>query len=100
MALGSPVRMTELNWRLIAVAEAAPQRLSILERMTTAPRDSDPGWSAVTLAAALGQGLAGTSHHLPVLRARGWLVEVGRRARRGAIQTFYVLAPELLPSAR
>jgi DNA-binding transcriptional ArsR family regulator len=85
----------ELNWRVIAEAEAAPQRLAILERMTTEPPDGAPGWSAVTIASALSEPLAKTSHHMRVLRDRGWLREVGQRRRRGAIQTFYVLARDV-----
>jgi DNA-binding transcriptional ArsR family regulator len=87
--------VTELNWRVIALAEAAPPRLAILERMLAEPARGDPGWSAVTLASALGEPLAKTSHHLRVLRDRGWLVALGERRRRGAIQTFYKLADEL-----
>jgi hypothetical protein len=87
--------VTDLNWRVIALAEAAPQRLAILEQMLTEPRDGDPGWSSVTLAAALGEPLAKTSHHVRILRDRGWLVQVGERRVRGALQTFYALADQV-----
>jgi hypothetical protein len=54
-----------LNWEAIARSEAHPVRLAILERMLSPPPAGDPGWSASTLAEALGLGLATTS-----LRAR------------------------------
>jgi hypothetical protein len=71
-------------------------RLSILERMLSASPNGDPGWSASTLAAALELPLALTSHHVRVLRGRGWLVERGRRQVRGAMQTFYELTDAAL----
>lgn len=87
--------MTELNWRVIALGETAPQRMAILEQMLTEPPEGDPGWSAVTIATLHGTSLGTTAHHVRVLRDRGWLVEVGTRVQRGALQRFYVLAPEL-----
>jgi hypothetical protein len=63
--------------------------------MLAEPAHGNPGWSAVTLTSALGEPLAKTSHDHRVLRDRGWVVEVGERRRRGAIQTFYKLANEV-----
>jgi hypothetical protein len=85
-----------LDWEAIARSDAHPLRLSILERMLSPPPTDDPGWSASTLASALGEPLAPTSHHVRVLRGRGWLVERGRRQVRGAIQTFYALSDSAL----
>jgi DNA-binding transcriptional ArsR family regulator len=81
-----------LNWEAIARSEAHPVRLAILERMLSPPPAGDPGWSASTLAEALGLGLATTSHHVRLLRERGLLVELGRRQVRGAMQTFLSLS--------
>ena len=77
-----------LNWEAIARSEVHPVRLAILERMLSPPPAGDPGWSARTLAEALGLPLAATSHHVRLLRERGLLVELGRRQVRGAMQTF------------
>ena len=85
-----------LDWQAIARAELHPLRFAILEQLTTPPPDGDPGWSASTLATALNARLAATSHHMRELRDRGWLVEVGQRRRRGAIQTFYRLGGDVL----
>jgi hypothetical protein len=85
-----------LNWEAIARSEVHTMRLSILERMLSPPPADDPGWSASTLASALGVPLAPTSHHVRLLRGRGWLVECGRRQVRGAIQTFYELSDSAL----
>jgi hypothetical protein len=67
-------------------------RLSILEQLLSPPPSGDPGWSASTLAVALAQPLAATSHHIRLLRQRGWLVEIHSRQVRGAVQTFYRLS--------
>jgi hypothetical protein len=67
-------------------------RLAILELMLTPLPDGDPGWSAKTVARALDTSLARASHHMRELRDRGWLVEVGTRRARGAVETFYVLS--------
>lgn len=80
-----------LNWEAIARSEIHPVRLAILERMMSPAPAGDPGWSASTLAAALDLALAPTSHHVRVMRDRGWLVELNRRQVRGAVQTFYTL---------
>lgn len=88
--------MPELNWRVIAIGETKRQRLAILERMLTPPPEGDPGWSAVEIAKLHGETLGTTAHHMRLLRDRGWIVEVGTRASRGALQRFYVLAPELV----
>jgi hypothetical protein len=80
-----------LNWQEIARAELHPLRFAILERLATPPPNDDPGWSASTLAAALDAPIAATSHHVRVLRDRGWLVVVGYRRARGALQTYLEL---------
>jgi hypothetical protein len=81
-----------LNWEAVARAEAHPLRLAILELMLTPPPEGDPGWSGKTVAEALGKSLARASHHMRVFRDRGWLVEVGHRRARGAVETFYRLS--------
>jgi DNA-binding transcriptional ArsR family regulator len=81
-----------LNWEVIARAETHPLRLSILERLLSSPPNGDPGWSARTLATALEQPLPTISHHVRLLRQRGWLVELESRQVRGALQTFYRLS--------
>ena len=87
-----------LNWEAIARAESHPLRLAILELLLTSPPDGDPGWSAKTAALALDTSLARASHHMRELRDRGWLVEVGTRRARGAVETFYTLSGEVLGS--
>jgi Helix-turn-helix domain len=81
-----------LNCEVIARAEAHPLRLAILELMLTPPPDGDPAWSAKTVGQALDKSLARTSHHMREMRDRGWLVEVGTRRARGAVETFYRLS--------
>jgi hypothetical protein len=81
-----------LKWEVIAGAEMHPVRLRLLEQLLVPPPDGDPGWSASTLAETLTLPLASTSHHVRILRERGWLVERGRRQVRGAIQTFFGLS--------
>jgi hypothetical protein len=88
---GASVWPVALNWEVIARSEAHPARLAILERMLSPPPDGDPGWSASTLAHAMKLPLATVSHHVRLLRERGWLVEIGSRQVRGAAQTFCVL---------
>jgi DNA-binding transcriptional ArsR family regulator len=81
-----------LNWEAIARADVHRLRVAILEQMATPPPNGDPGWSASTLATALGAALAATSHHVRTLRDRGLVTEAGRRRTRGTVQTFYVLS--------
>jgi hypothetical protein len=81
-----------LNWEAIARAELHPLRFAILEQLTAPPPDGDPGWSSSTLAAALGAPIAATSHHVRVLRDRGWVVVIDSRQVRGVLQTFYALS--------
>jgi hypothetical protein len=85
-----------LHWETVARADIHPLRIAILEQMTAPPPDGDPGWSSSTLAAALNARMAATSHHVRVLRDRGWLVVVGSRRARGAVQTFVALDADVL----
>jgi hypothetical protein len=63
--------------------------------LTAPPPDGDPGWSSSTLAAALDAPMAATSHHVRVLRDRGWLVVIDSRQVRGVLQTFYELSGDV-----
>jgi DNA-binding IclR family transcriptional regulator len=78
---------------VIARAEVQPVRLAILDLVMTEPPDGDPGWSAKTVASALGMSLASASHHVRSLRRKGLLAQIGeKRQVRGAVQTFYRLS--------
>jgi DNA-binding transcriptional ArsR family regulator len=85
-----------LNWEAIARSEAHPVRLAILERMLSPPPAGDPGWSARTLAEALGLPLATVSHHVRLLRQRDLLTVLESRQVRGAMQTFLALSDAAL----
>jgi hypothetical protein len=89
-----------LNWEAVARAELHPLRFAILERLTAPPPDGDPGWSASTLASALNAPIAAPAHHVRALRNRGWLVVVGSRRARGAVQTFVALDGDILVCPR
>jgi hypothetical protein len=84
-----------VNWEAVARVELHPRRFAILERLTTQPPDGDPGWSSSTLAAALNAPIAATSHHVRVLRDRGWVVVIDSRHVRGVLQTFYSLSGDV-----
>jgi DNA-binding transcriptional ArsR family regulator len=83
----------EPDWQVIARAEVQPVRLAILDLVMSEPPDGDPGWSAKTVASALGLSLAAASHHVRAMRGKGLLAQVGeKRQVRGAVQTFYRLS--------
>jgi hypothetical protein len=84
-----------INWKAVARAELHRLRFAILEQLTAPPPDGDPGWSSSTLAAALNAPIAATSHHVRVLRDRGWLVVIDSRRVGGAVQTFVALSGDV-----
>jgi DNA-binding transcriptional ArsR family regulator len=85
-----------LNWEAIARAEGHPVRLALMERMLSPAPEGEPGWSASTLAEALGLPLATVSHHVRLLRQRDLLTVLESRQVRGAMQTFLALSDAAL----
>ena len=64
-------------------------RLAILDLVMSEPPDGDPGWSAKTVASALGMSLAAASHRVRSMRGKGLLAQVGekRQVRGGLVTT-------------
>ncbi len=73
-----------------------PLRVAILGRYNAQPK-----WSAKQLSLELGQPLGTVSYHMKKLREsvvgkRRLLVKCGEQPRRGAVETFYRVNPEIV----
>ncbi len=90
MPVATPSMLTADQWERLARQETHPMKLAILRVMTDNPEPI----SALQLSRGLGADLTVVAYHVRVLRDRNWIVRHHTAQRRGALETFYVLAED------